>query len=489
VHERELTDLCFLGRTVRGGTLMNLRLSHGALGALLLASCADETEGPRELAQLAALPPVQCEPADTSGDFYAWDGTLPAEDGAVIKCRAISKQADRPQGYRVLYRTTLVQHEASGDVVLPVPASGVVWIPEGAQANRPVIANTHGAVGILAECGPSRSTGYDRTYVNELAKSLPSQPIVVVPDYVGLGVDAKLRVPEVRDFSVVWPNGVRSWPFSDVSHPFASLEGEGRATIDLVRAARQLPDANLEVVKWVAFGQSQGGHAALATAEVMARDYAPELELLGVVAGAPATQLYEDRNWNPVLKNAVFGMMAATLPLEWRTLRSSRYLTYEGAMLVGNSANSTCFDDDSLFDVLVSYNAVKLFRDDNNPFRDPAVVSALTANSPGKQQTNVPIFVGQVRTDPLVMYQRTRAFLASADSEYKKQVTLCEYYGGGARNDFEQRAYEALGWAFHTQDHNAFGKMFANTSRRIRCERDGRAVAATPNEFVSSLAW
>ncbi|MET0283570.1 MAG: lipase family protein [Polyangiales bacterium] len=464
---------------------MTLRLS---LGALVLIGCAEEAE-PRELAQLAALPEVQCEPADTTSDFYAWDGTLPADDGAVIKCRAIAKQADRPQGYRVLYRTTILQHEASGDVTLPVPASGVVWIPEGTQENRPVIANTHGAVGIVAKCGPSRSTAYDRGYVNELAKSLPAEPIVVVPDYVGLGVDPRVRVPEVKDFTVVWPNGVRSWPFSDVSHPFASLEGEGRATIDLVRAARQLPNAKLDVVKWVAFGQSQGGHAALATAEVMARDYAPELELLGVVAGAPATQLYEDRNWNPALKNAVFGMMAASLPLEWRTLRSSTYLTYEGAMLVGNSANGTCFGEDSLFDVLVSYNAVKLFRDENNPFRDPAVVSALTSNSPGKTRTNVPIFVGQVRTDPLVMQGRTRAFLATANAEYKKQVTLCEYYGGGARNDFEQKAYEALGWAFHTQDHNAFGKMFALPARRIRCERDGQAVAATPSEFVRALAW
>jgi pimeloyl-ACP methyl ester carboxylesterase len=72
-------------------------------------------------------------------------------------------------------------------------------------------------------------------------------------------------------------------------HPYLIGEGEARAALDSVRAARQMPELTLgkRIVTW---GYSQGGHAALWTGIVGPR-YAPELEILGVAAIAPPANI------------------------------------------------------------------------------------------------------------------------------------------------------------------------------------------------------
>jgi hypothetical protein len=64
---------------------------------------------------------------------------------------------------------------------------------------------------------------------------------------------------------------------------------EAHAVIDSVRVAGSLPGAG-GGKKFVVWGHSQGGHAALFTG-IIAKTYAPELNLLGVAAAAPATDL------------------------------------------------------------------------------------------------------------------------------------------------------------------------------------------------------
>ena len=70
---------------------------------------------------------------------------------------------------------------------------------------------------------------------------------------------------------------------------YLSGVSEAHSVIDAVRAARAIPAAHAGK-RWVAFGHSQGGHAALFTNQ-LARSWAPELDLLGTVVGAPASQL------------------------------------------------------------------------------------------------------------------------------------------------------------------------------------------------------
>jgi hypothetical protein len=66
-------------------------------------------------------------------------------------------------------------------------------------------------------------------------------------------------------------------------------EGEARAALDSVRAARQMAELTLDM-RTVVWGHSQGGHAALWTGIVGPR-YAPDVEIVGVAAVAPAANM------------------------------------------------------------------------------------------------------------------------------------------------------------------------------------------------------
>jgi len=72
-------------------------------------------------------------------------------------------------------------------------------------------------------------------------------------------------------------------------HPYLIGEGEARAVLDSVRAARQMLEITLDK-RMVIWGYSQGGHAALWSGIVGPR-YAPDLEILGVAAIAPPANI------------------------------------------------------------------------------------------------------------------------------------------------------------------------------------------------------
>jgi pimeloyl-ACP methyl ester carboxylesterase len=72
-------------------------------------------------------------------------------------------------------------------------------------------------------------------------------------------------------------------------HPYLIGEGEARAALDSVRAARQMPELTLDK-RLIVWGYSQGGHAALWTGIVGPR-YAPDLEICGIAAIAPAANI------------------------------------------------------------------------------------------------------------------------------------------------------------------------------------------------------
>jgi pimeloyl-ACP methyl ester carboxylesterase len=79
-------------------------------------------------------------------------------------------------------------------------------------------------------------------------------------------------------------------------HPYLIGEGEARAALDSIRAARQISGLTIDR-RAAVWGYSQGGHAALWTGIVAPR-YAPELEIRGVAAIAPATDIEKTLSMN-----------------------------------------------------------------------------------------------------------------------------------------------------------------------------------------------
>src|SRR5690606_34020729 len=73
------------------------------------------------------------------------------------------------------------------------------------------------------------------------------------------------------------------------THPYLVGTSEGRSMLDAGLAARQLPDLGAGAAAGLV-GFSQGGHAALFAAQ-LAAEWSPQLSVLGVVLGAPATEI------------------------------------------------------------------------------------------------------------------------------------------------------------------------------------------------------
>jgi acetyl esterase/lipase len=159
--------------------------------------------------------------------------------------------------YRVLYRSNGLDNQ-------PILVSGVVIVPPGdpPPGGRPIVAWAHPTSGVVPRCAPSLAI-FLFEQIQGLRSFVRDGYVVAATDYPGLGTPGP--------------------------HPYLVGTSEARAVIDSVRAAGALPGAG-GGKKFVVWGHSQGGHAALFTG-IIAKTYAPELELLGVAAAAPATDL------------------------------------------------------------------------------------------------------------------------------------------------------------------------------------------------------
>jgi acetyl esterase/lipase len=159
--------------------------------------------------------------------------------------------------YRVLYRSTGLDDK-------PILVSGVVIVPPGdpPPGGRPIVAWAHPTSGVVPRCAPSLAI-FLFEQIQGLRSFVREGYVVAATDYPGLGTAEP--------------------------HPYLVGTSEARAVLDSVRVAGSLPGAG-GGKKFVVWGHSQGGHAALFTG-LIAKTYAPELDLLGVAAAAPATDL------------------------------------------------------------------------------------------------------------------------------------------------------------------------------------------------------
>lgn len=190
--------------------------------------------------------------------FYTPPDTVPVEPGRLLRSEPFRRGVpDGATAQRILYTTTR-------DDGVSAVASGIVVTPNGADGPTPVIAWAHGTTGWAPGCAPSvLNEPFESGALFILDEVVTRGWSLVMTDYVGLGTASP--------------------------HPYLIGQGEGRSVLDALRAARELPGAELadDTVVW---GHSQGGHAALWTG-ILAPSYAPELTIDGVAALAPASDL------------------------------------------------------------------------------------------------------------------------------------------------------------------------------------------------------
>jgi len=300
--------------------------------------------------------------------FYAAPSAVPSEPGVLLRAEPFTATIpDGAHAWRILYTTT--RDEGS-----PAIASGFVVMPDGAK-RPPTIAWAHGTTGAAVGCAPTLLDDVQAAgAMPEMDAALQRGWAVVATDYVGLGADAP--------------------------HPYLVGEAEGRSVLDAVRASRQLADASFgeQVVVW---GHSQGGGAALWTGGIAAQ-YAPELEVVGVAAMAPAANL-------PAMIGQLADGKAGTIvgPLvlagyssHYADVRVRDYLRPEATLLYEETA-ARCWPDPSFIVSVLEAGVIDRPIWRKSPNEGP-LAARLEANVP-RNTIGAPVLIAQGLADTLVL--------------------------------------------------------------------------------------
>lgn len=185
---------------------------------------------------------------------------IAAPPGTLVSADPVIDTPGGAQAWRIRYWTT-------SDRGAEIEVTGMVVAPREALPVQPrnVIAWDHGTSGVAEKCGVSTSPNFFEVTPG-LGDAIRRGYVIVAPDYPGLG--------------------------TPMPHPYLVGVSAANATLDAVRAARRIPGA-ASGTRFAVWGESQGGHAALWTGE-RARSYAPDLQLMGVAAAAPPTDLVQN---------------------------------------------------------------------------------------------------------------------------------------------------------------------------------------------------
>jgi pimeloyl-ACP methyl ester carboxylesterase len=318
--------------------------------------------------------------AQARPDFYDPVGLSAAfsRPGQLLRAQILPGAPAGATAYRVVYQSTGLDGKA-------IPVSGVIIVPSAPvpAGGRRVVAWAHPTTGVEDQCAPSRAQIFFET-VQGLTEMLGRGYIVAATDYPGLGMPGP--------------------------HPYLVGVSEARSVLDSVRAARALPDANASN-RFAVWGHSQGGQAALFTG-ILARIYAPDLNLVGVAAAAPATEL-ATLLADDIDTSGGRNLTAMTLWSWSRIYRApiADIVTPEAIPIVDALAGD-CIE--RIFDIFLRLAPTRQLErsflkseafDRREPWR-----SLLARNTPGLLPRDVPLFLAQGTADDLVRPQVTRDY-------------------------------------------------------------------------------
>jgi acetyl esterase/lipase len=303
---------------------------------------------------------------------------LPGKPGTLIAVSPMHGVGPGGKGYRVVYRSKGLNGE-------PIAVSGMVFVPAGAAParGRDVIAWAHPTTGVVEPCAPSLRPDPAKT-IWGLKNILAAGFVVAATDYPGLGTP-----------------GV---------HPYLIGVSEGRAVLDSVRAARNLPDSGAGN-RFALWGHSQGGHAVLYAGE-LAGHYTPELKLVGIAAAAPATylgELFDADMATPRGKE-----LAAMALWSWSNL-------YHHSVTAVVEADAMRAFEKMAHDCIESVPELMLLDFAERPFQrkrflkvNPTTVdpwkSIMTHNTPGHMKAGAPVLLAQGTADTTVPFDVTKRF-------------------------------------------------------------------------------
>ncbi len=329
---------------------------------------------------LAALAAPPLSTAHAQSAFYsASNAERRGPPGTVIRTEQIGGAPEGATAELVLYRSIGLDGQ-------PIAVSGMVISPAGPPppGGRPIVAWAHPTSGVAPRCAPSLAI-FLFQQIQGLRDMVQRGYVVAATDYPGLGTPGP--------------------------HPYLVGISEGRAVLDAVRAARALPEAGAGR-RFAVWGHSQGGQAAL-YAGLLARDYAPDIDLVGIAAAAPATELATLMNDD--LDSAGGKNLTAMTLWSWSRVYGApidRVLDPAALPSVDRLA-ADCIE--SVFDIIVRRRIERPLEqrfltasnlDTVEPWR-----ALLASNTPGALPPGIPLFLAQGLADQLVWPAVTQDYL------------------------------------------------------------------------------
>jgi acetyl esterase/lipase len=349
------------------------------------------------------------------GPFYATPPDLDPTPGTILRTEVITPFVDGGTAHRVLYTSRGLRGE-------PVALSGIVIVPEGTEVpvgGRPILAHTHGTIGVDRSCAPSLlGSGY-ASQVWGLEAFLDAGWIVAAPDYLGLG--------------------------SEGDHPYLDGTIAAVGTLDIVRAARELAGDEAGD-RFAVAGHSQGGHAALFAGQ-RADTYAPELELLGVAALAPASELAAliETNDGTTFGNLLGAYAVAAWDRAFDDVDAASIVDAAVLPLVERLA-STCVATGPEALALVAEAELLQLAFLVSPIWDTEPwASRIAENTPGGEPTDAPILIVQGADDVLIRPDIQRRFAARL-CEARQLLEYRELTGAGHLDVDDEAADDVVAW-------------------------------------------
>ena len=332
--------------------------------------------------------------------------------GQLISAEPVVDTPGGMQAWKVRYWTS----DGSGKAR---QVTGMVVAPREAipPQPRPVLAWAHGTWGVVSRCAPSLSPNFWN--VTAALDAVKRGYVVVAPDYAGLG-----------------SNGM---------HPFLVGEDTARAVLDGVRAARDIAGAAAGS-RYAVWGESQGGHAALWTAQ--RRSYAPDLQLVGAAAAAPPTDLLQNLRLSANKQVRTFFM--AYIGYSWSQHYGVPLTAFGGPQtrsIMSRLAQNNCIELSSkprLGTILGVVTLQSRFKNLDlsrvQPWADLA-----RRNSPAARGIGVPLLIAQNAEDELVAPSVTRAH-ARALCRNHERVRWVDIDGPGHATSAKDSSKLTLDW-------------------------------------------
>ncbi|MEO3827404.1 lipase family protein [Actinomadura sp. B10D3] len=363
-------------------------------------------------APAAAAPPAPPTPADDP--FYKPPSPLPdGAPGDVIRSRPAVFTVDpighAPYGgvksWQVLYRS----ETADGG---PTAVSGMILVPTKAwtgQGRRPLLSYAVGTRGLGDACAPSytltQGLDYEELFI---ADALSRGWAVAVTDMEGLGTPGR--------------------------HTYEVGRSQGKALLNVARAAQRLPDAGLGGSPVGLWGYSQGGTSSGWAAE-LAATYAPDLAIKGTFAGGVPADLEavaKSLDGSPFI--ALMFMAAVGYDAAYPELDLEKYLNDNGRELLEKAKDMCLVSFDGPLTVVET--AFKHISDytTSDPLGTPAWQARLNANKLGSTAPGAPVLQTQAVYDEIIPFAQAdalhKAWCAKGANVTWKTYTFAEHATG-----------------------------------------------------------